>query len=315
MGTWNQVICLFLLTGILKLKPFVASKRSPHVIDVTCQDGLLDMISLGCLIEFSIALDSRLYADPEESIPDDERDEIDATQARYRRFITWYQDRFFLVIEGQYINPAYIFHRRLLDFASTLILYVRSQRRDFHRAAVDKHNLTEDSLTKHLVTQINLAWPDLKEAFFEIRKSPNHRLYYDGPAFEIRVRPQDWKERFAALGLVERNEWSQAPLQVSALKALARASHDGSDDGEDEMDIEEDSEDEEGQEGTGNGSDASSALSGLSTSSSEATSSASVAPKTVSKTPSTPRRPKRTRQLSSSTPKSPSSSHKAKRQR
>jgi hypothetical protein len=310
MATWKPVSCLFWLARIFILTPLLATERPPHIIDVTCQEGLLDMISLGCLIEFSRALDHRMYAVPEQSIPEDEGDEIDAAQSRYRRFILWYQDQFFIVINGQHINPAYIFQRRLLDFASTLLLYVQQQETDFHTATPDEHTLTEDSLMVQLHDHISSGWDHLTDAFLELKKYPSPRLYYDGPTIEIRAWPHDWKRRFDALGLLEINELPSAPLQVSALKEIHKSrpiissSIGVRSSGESEQEEEEDDDDED----MGNGSDASSASSSLSTD-------GSVAPQAAPKPPSTPRRRKRTRQPSYSSPKSPSSSRKAKRQR
>jgi len=176
------------------------------------------MISLGCLIEFSRPLDERLYT--KESIPRDEQDEIDAAQTRYRRFITWYQQRFFIIIDGEWINPSYIFRRRLVDFASTLVLYVREQQDDFHTGAVGHHTLTETAMTKQLLNHFGQGWAELTETFLEVKKHPSPRLYYDGPTIRIEVKKHDWRRQFAALLLVEKDEWSLAPLQVSALKAL-----------------------------------------------------------------------------------------------
>jgi hypothetical protein len=308
----------FLSQLVFKLKPFAGAKRSPHIFDVTCQQGLLDMISLGCLIEFSRALDDRLYRKIEESIPQDEDDEIDAAQTRYRRFITWYQERFFIIIDGEWINPSYIFSRRLVDFASTIVLYVKEQVKDFHKAPMEKHTLTVLSITKHLLTHFRGGWPDLAEAFFEVKKHPSHRLYYEGPAIQIVARKPDWRQQFAALRLKERDEWSGAPLEALALKALYEGPiHVSSDEDEEELeDADEDDEDEDDEddededEDGGASSDSSSSLSGMSTDFHAPTGATTAAPSTP------PPHGKRSRPSPSSTPnQSPSSTRLAKRQR
>jgi hypothetical protein len=95
------------------------------------------------------------------------------------------------------------------------------------------------------------AWSELSATFLEASKSPSPRLYYDGP--EIRILPQraDWKRQFAALLVVEKDEWSLAPLRVPALLVLHAAppgdsgSGSGSSSGEDDMDVNEDDKDKD----------------------------------------------------------------------
>ena len=99
--------------------------RPAHIIDVSTKDGLLDMIALGNVIELSRALDQRHYTGYD--IDDHEQDEIDAVMTRYRLFIRWYTQNFALLIQKDWISPSYLFKKRLVDFASTVLLYVREQ--------------------------------------------------------------------------------------------------------------------------------------------------------------------------------------------
>jgi hypothetical protein len=78
------------------------------------------MITLGSFIELSQPLDERLYT--KVAILQDEQDEINAAQTHYHQFIMWYQERFFIVMNDELINPSYIFHRRLVNFAATIIM-------------------------------------------------------------------------------------------------------------------------------------------------------------------------------------------------
>jgi hypothetical protein len=241
-GHWESGTLCFIISWI-SLSPSLGHPRSPHIVDVTSAEGLLDMISLGCLIEFSNPLDQRLYLN--EAIPHDEQEEIEAAMTRYRRFITWYQERFFVVIENEWINPSYLFSRRMVDFAATLVRYVTEQEKDFHLGALTPHTLTQGSITRHLLNHFREGWSELTETFLEVKKYPSPHLYYDGPTIRIEARPKDWKRRFDSLFIVEMNESSFAPLQVQALKKLAErppsASASSSGDtssGEEEMDVE-----------------------------------------------------------------------------
>lgn len=311
-------------------------KWSAHVVDVTHSEGLLDMISLGCLIELSRPLDERLYTG--ESIPQDEQDEINAVQTRYRRFITWYQERFFIVIDGELINPSYLFRRRLVDFASTVVSYVREQENDFHKAPVGRHTLKEPAITRHILNHFSEGWADLSDTFLEVRKNASPRLYYDGPKIKIMARKRDWRQQFAALLFVEKDEWSLAPLSVSALQALRAAPPSGapsgkilssgetSSSGEDDMDVdddEDDDDDEDSDDESGNEDEAEEESDDVISISSdsddeESSSMQDDTPAAPAMAPgrSTPPPLKRSRSSPASSPKtSPSSSHPAKRRR
>jgi hypothetical protein len=132
------------------------------------------MIAVGCLTEFSTALDQRIYF--RQSIPQDEQHEIEAAITRYRRFMTWFQERFFVVIEEEWINPTYIFHRCLVDFAATVIHYVKEQENDFHLGPIPRHTLTEVNMTKHFLNHFHEGYADLAETFLEMRQTASPRL-------------------------------------------------------------------------------------------------------------------------------------------
>lgn len=307
--------------------------RSAHIVDVTSPDGLLDMIALGSFIELSRPLDERLYT--KESIPQDEQDEINAAQTRYRRFITWYQERFFIVIEDELINPSYIFHRRLVDFASTIVMYVKEQENDFHKAPVGRRTLTEIAITKHILHHFGQGWTELSATFLEVKKHPSPRLYYDGPEIRILARKPEWRQQFAALLVVEKDEWSMAPLRVLTLRQLhaglsgGSPSGSASSSGEDDMDVDEDDEEEDDEEDDENESEdeeeeesddvidiSSSSDDEESSSLSSMESETPEAPPTAPGARSTPPPLKRSRPSPASTPsKSPSSFHPPKRQR
>lgn len=288
------------------------------------------MIALGCLTELSRPLDERIYT--KEAILRDEEDEINAAQTRYRRFITWYQERYFLVIKGELINPSYLFRRRLVDFASTIVLYAREQENDFLKAPVGRKTVSEPAITRNILAHFNDAWAELSDIFLEVKKNPSSRLYYDGPEIRIIARPSDWRQQFAALLYSEQDEWSLAPLGMSALQRLRAARSGGrsgetSSSGEGDMDVDGDDEDEDDEESDdsknesqvqeGEQSDDVIEINSSDDDSSSSGEDETPAVPTTALGSTTTQRPfKRTRASSASTVnKSPSSSHPAKRQR
>jgi hypothetical protein len=103
----------------------IEHERPVHVPDISTADGLLDLISVGCLVELSQALDERTYT--KGTIPEDDQDEIDAATTWYCLFIQWYAARFVIVTNNEWINPHYIFKRCLVDFAATMVCYAEEQ--------------------------------------------------------------------------------------------------------------------------------------------------------------------------------------------
>jgi hypothetical protein len=80
------------MTTLTYIDPFSGMQTPLHVIDVTTTQGLLDIIALGNVIEFTPALDLRTY---EHIVLDEEEQlEIEASMARYRLFIRWYCKKF-----------------------------------------------------------------------------------------------------------------------------------------------------------------------------------------------------------------------------
>jgi hypothetical protein len=90
------------------------------VVDVTTKEGLLDFISVGCLIELYPALEHKPYP-----ISPEEQDETEAISTRFRLFVRWFGDKYCLLAGTEWMNSNYLFRRRLVDFAATVHLYLR----------------------------------------------------------------------------------------------------------------------------------------------------------------------------------------------
>ena len=89
-----------------------------HIINVTEIDGLLDMIALGNIIEFAVALDYRTHEHIE--VQDGEYLEREAAMTHYRTLITWFSNRYGVIIAGSWVNPSYLFKRQLISFGASL---------------------------------------------------------------------------------------------------------------------------------------------------------------------------------------------------
>ena len=209
-------------------------------MDVSTIDGLLDFITVGCYVEFSQALDERTYTGG--TISHDEIEEIEAATTRYRRFIAWFGHRFYLVINKEWLNPQYLFKRRLIDFAATMVLYVQEQMGDTHLAEVPKHTLTDKRIHAYMEMHLTTAYPDVIPAFNAACESPSRRLYYSGPTIELRRKDKNYHLLVKSLQYREDHDFSGGPVGPNQLQSALTRAFNGSDDSED------DDEDAEGED-------------------------------------------------------------------
>jgi hypothetical protein len=291
--------------------PSTEQEKPVHVPDISTADGLLDLISVGCLVELSQALDERTYTYG--TIAEDEQDEIDAATTRYRLFMRWYAKRFVIIMNNEWINAHYIFKRRLVDFGATMVRYAREQLTDTHAAPdLPRHQLTASKMSKLIELHLSSGWPDLVHAFLTAKTNASPRLYYTGPKIELKRLTRHLRLKLKALNYQETHDFSLAPLDTNQMQlAIATAlsgsqsSDDDDDDGEEAEDGDGEDEDEGEDEEDDGGDGASSPLSDISPSDS------SMRPPPQ---PSTPPRRKRGHPSPASTPsKTPSSSRPNKR--
>jgi hypothetical protein len=177
-----------------------------HVIDVTCSDGLLDIIALGNIVEFTLALDSRFYNDTE--IDEEEQLEIEATMARYRSFMRWFSKTFGLLMDGHWINPSYIFKRRLVAFAASVCAYYGMENPTTKRL----DGINSIRVKKMFCQHLQKCWGDLIPTYDMYLAAPSAFLYHTGPP--IRIVRKTHLHLLAAnvLGKTEDIDYARVPI-------------------------------------------------------------------------------------------------------
>jgi hypothetical protein len=204
-------------------------------MDVSTIDGLFDLITVGCYIELSQAFDERTYIN--QVIPDDEMEEIEAATTRYRRFITWFSHRFYLVIDNEWVNPQYLFKRRLIDLAATVVLYVKQESANTHLADVPGHTLTDKRILALIQVHLASGYPDLIPTFMAACTSPSRRMYYTGPAIKLKRKDDRYHLYARSLQYQENHDFAGAPLGSNQLQStLTKAFNNNSDSSEDDED-------------------------------------------------------------------------------
>jgi hypothetical protein len=184
-----------------------------HTIDVTQAKGLLDIIALGNIIEFTHALDLRSYQDVE--LEEEERLEIEATMARYHLFIRWFSKKFGLLMDSKWINPTYLFKRRLASFGASVCQYFAEQHSTMQRQS-HFAGITPLRVKKIFRQHIQKCWTDLLPIFDHLLESPSAFLYHTGPS--IRIVKKTNIDLLAAnvVGMTEDMDYARAPIFLPA---------------------------------------------------------------------------------------------------
>jgi hypothetical protein len=182
-----------------------------HVIDVTKSEGLLDIIALGNIIEFTPAFDLRSYGDIE--VDEEEQLEIEAAMSQYRTFIRWFSKKFGLLMDRHWINPTYLFKRRLASYGASVCVYFHEQhsttQRQSHLAGISPLKV-KNMFRQH----IKKCWTDLLPLFDELLINPSAFLYHTGPP--VRIVRKTHLHLFAAkvLGRTEDIDYARTPIYL-----------------------------------------------------------------------------------------------------
>jgi hypothetical protein len=147
----------------------VTDLKKAHIPDVSTQEGLLDIIMLGNILELSKVFSGKSKATLE-------NEEQDMARLRYRRFMMWFADHHLIVLDGELVNPWYVCYRSLLEFATSLCEY-KSVWSDDNGAAI----LFRRQVTEHISHQ----WPLLLPRFLQLLDSPTRLFTWSGPALTI----------------------------------------------------------------------------------------------------------------------------------
>ena len=160
-----------------------------HIPDVTTKKGLLDVIMVGNILEFSAALDRDYIG---KKAPQDITEEWFAAMAKYRSFMNWYCSKFIIDFGREATNPCYIFHKSLIDFGWGLCSYVKR----WENAV--KSGVTSAQLEKTVLNHFRMDWQHLLGEFEHCLEQDDAQCRFfswTGPDFRIYSRGnQVWEE-------------------------------------------------------------------------------------------------------------------------
>jgi hypothetical protein len=167
---------------------------------------------VGNLVEFTSALDHGSYSG--KVINERDREEEDAAMTQYRRFIGWFGSRYCLVFGDCWVNSAYLFKKRLADFAATVLEY-KTREHSTHIEAADVRGFTPKALHHQLRQHIVSNWDELPIYLDHAIRKASDSLYWTGPTFRVESITPRLLERLGAMDMFEHKEMPSDPLMVT----------------------------------------------------------------------------------------------------
>lgn len=179
--------------------------------DIRTVDGLLDIIAVGCILEYATALDRDRYLphyDPEKNIP--QLTEEGHARMRFRVIMKTFSIRYTTAIGGMIVHPSYIWNRILVRFGAALVTYMRTAQatapkvKGVHAASVSR------AVQAHLLSD----HPHLVPCFEQDLKDKPTALSWEGPQISITPRPGAFNDIIDAADVEEPREWAEDPLFI-----------------------------------------------------------------------------------------------------
>lgn len=181
------------------------------------QDGLLDVLALGCVLEFATSLHRDRYVgtyDPATDAACEAQTREDQARTWYRVLLKTFAAKHAIIIEKRMVHVSYLAHSVMVGFAAAVINYMKDQREKAKFAPGQspstveqamRHHLQEDH--PHLVAALDLAL---------VEEKPRCQLTWAGSSFQVVVKSKSFDSLTLALGMPEQRELASCPLYPSS---------------------------------------------------------------------------------------------------
>lgn len=201
---------------------------------MTKMDGLLDVIAVGCILEFSTALNRLRYRPGYFPASDsEERSEEEHARTRFRLIMKAFAEQFFTTFDHiGLVHPSFIWKRILVRFAAAVVTY-RKVRDD---VVPEQPGMTTESITAAFRAHLQADHRELLPCFeSDLQQAPD-TLTWDGPSISIFHRNQSVNPLQSAMGVGERVDIQEYPGPLYLNKDDGEESSDGAWSGDDEED-------------------------------------------------------------------------------
>jgi hypothetical protein len=173
---------IFESISLLHLRSFLLGHLH-HVPDITTNDGFLDVVALGNLLELGEFLDRRFHLG---KLSKKDAEEHRISRFNYHSFQKWFLKEYSLVCEQQVVSPSAVFQRSICEFAAALVLY---KRRTTDTPRADECSPKKfQQLVEGFFANIH---PHLSSTLKRLLENEEGSLHWEGPTFAIRQRLED----------------------------------------------------------------------------------------------------------------------------
>lgn len=164
-------------------------------------EGLLDVIALGCILEFSTALNRLRYRPDYNPLTDNaERSEEEHARTRFCVIMKIFGEQFVTSIDqAGLVHSSYIWKRLIVCFAAAVVTY-RTARND---VVPDQPGMTTASITAAFRAHLEADHSELLPCFEEDLKKALDCLSWDGPQITITPRNESTNPLQSAMGMGE----------------------------------------------------------------------------------------------------------------
>lgn len=217
----------------LQLK--VTADTDPHVPDITTQDGLLDIIAVGCVLEFADALNHDRYSgEYDGENPDTIAMNVEAAHARsrFRVIMKTFGAQYTTIIGNRIVHPSYIWNRILVQFGAAMVTYMRQKA----PVVVPSRTFTHQAIAQAVKTHLLSDHPHLVIPFEkELALNPGALTWNSSP-IEVIPRAGGFHNAMIASGVEESREVPELPIYIGGDDSYYKGewSSDSSDDGADD---------------------------------------------------------------------------------
>lgn len=156
--------------------------------DLSTRNGLLDVIALGCIVEFTTALTRSRYDDAYDSSTDDEcalRMEENRSRTYFRVLMKVFATKYHVFAGDTLVHASYIWQTILVRFASALVKHCQAKEKSVDLAPGMTPAAVEQAVRLHLQED----HPHLIAPFDTALKAGNVGLTWD-PAVALEIVPK-----------------------------------------------------------------------------------------------------------------------------
>lgn len=177
---------------------------APHIPDMREEEGLLDVIVLGCVLEFATALNRFCYTqsynpDDEDTIKDMEQEHLSRTF--FRAIMKAFGSRYTLTLDRALVHPTHLWQSIMVRFAVVIVGYMKAKAKEVRK----EPGFTPKALEKQLRLHFQTDHPHLLPAFnAALDDSPRPcELIWDGPTIKVIQRTAAFESFLRAAGGLE----------------------------------------------------------------------------------------------------------------